>query len=462
MIEGTFVLPVLVCGAVLGASTLGMAATTSPAADWVSGKLIVFNDDGAWCWYQDERAIIDPSNGLLLIGSVAAGEGPAGPARRGNIELTSYDLATGKAQVIVLHEKLEADDHDTAALLIRPDGRYLAVYAKHNRDKLTRWRISTEPHNPSSWRPEQTFDWTSLIGEDNVTYSNLHYLPAEKRLYNFVRGINDDPTIMVSADSGDSWTYGGKLLTIGKVGYVNGYTRYASNGVDRVDFITTEHHPRDFNNSIYHGYVKAAKLHRSDGTVVDDNVLDPEGKPQTELTKIFAAGSVIGGETMTHAWTVDLRLDAGGHPVAILSCRANDVPENTNYNDHRFFYARFDGKQWHVHPLARAGARLWQSEQDYTGLGSIDPYDVNTVYVSAPIDPRDGSTLGHHEIFKGTTADGGATWQWTPVTQNSTVDNLRPIVVRGDPKRHVVLWFRGTMTRSQHYNTAVVGLIEKR
>ena len=33
---------------------------------------VLLNDNGAWCWFQDERAIIDPANKTLLVGSVAA------------------------------------------------------------------------------------------------------------------------------------------------------------------------------------------------------------------------------------------------------------------------------------------------------------------------------------------------------------------------------------------------------
>jgi hypothetical protein len=42
------------------------------------------------------------------------------------------------------------------------------------------------------------------------------------------------------------------------------------------------------------------------------------------------------------------------------------------------------------------------------------------------------------------------------------MDNHRPIVVPGDPKVHAVLWFRGTMTRSQHFNTAAVGIVQSK
>jgi hypothetical protein len=93
-------------------------------------------------------------------------------------------------------------------------------------------------------------------------------------------------------------------------------------------------------------------------------------------------------------------------------------------------------------------------ENDYTGLVAIDPYDLDSLYVSTPIDPRDGAALKHHEIFHARLGDGGATWM--PVTENSTVDNLRPIVAPGDPARIPLLWFRGEMTASQHYACEVV------
>ena len=39
--------------------------------DIVNGNLIQFNNIGLWCWYQDERAVIDMNTGKLIIGSVA-------------------------------------------------------------------------------------------------------------------------------------------------------------------------------------------------------------------------------------------------------------------------------------------------------------------------------------------------------------------------------------------------------
>ncbi len=426
-------------------------------------SIVRLNDNGAWCWFQDPRALIDQTTGTLLVGSVADSDGPDGVRRSGDVDLVTYRLATGDSERFVLHHNLQPeDDHNAPALLIRPDGRYLAMYSRHNRDAVSYWRISTRPHDASEWNAEQTFDWKPQLGPtDRVTYSNVFYLTAERRAYDFSRAVNLDPSVLTSSDNGDHWNYAGKLLTIPRLGYVNGYVKYASNGRDRIDFITTEHHPRDFNNSVYHGYLSGGKLHRSDGTIVADDVFRGPGHPQTELTRVFAANSVVGGDTMTHAWTVDLKLDKDGYPIAIVSCRANDQPENSNFHDHRFFYARFDGSAWNIFPLAKAGAALWSAEQDYTGLAALDPRDPNAAYVSTPIDPRDGSLLAVHELFKGTTVDGGRTWHWEAITTNSKVDNLRPLIPQWDDRHTALLWFRGKMTLSQHYNCEIVGLIDR-
>ena len=37
--------------------------------DIVNGNLIQFSDNGAWCWHQDERVIIDTASGKLIFGS---------------------------------------------------------------------------------------------------------------------------------------------------------------------------------------------------------------------------------------------------------------------------------------------------------------------------------------------------------------------------------------------------------
>jgi hypothetical protein len=429
----------------------------APKQPFVRGTLTTFNDNGGWSWFEDERAVVDRARGLLLVSSVANGHGAGGADRHGDVELVAYDLATGAARRVTLHHGLEGDDHNSAALLVRPDGRYLAAYSRHNSDRLTRWRVSSRPGDAIAWGPERTFD-----NDAGTTYSNLHRLAAENggrgRVYNFTRTVGFDPNVLVSDDDGSTWAYGGRLLD----GPGRPYLKYASDGRRRVHFITTEQHPRNFDNGIHHGYVEAGKVHRSDGAVADDNLFDGEAVAPTALTRVFAGGS----EAV--AWTTDLHLDSAGRPYAAFSIQKDGAgrPPGQGGMDHRYYYARFDGARWHVLEMSHAGRRLYPGEDDYTGLAALDPHDPSRLFISTDTHPAIGAPLvsaadgrRHHEIFEGKTAGGGATWAWRPVTADSTADNIRPVVPAWGEGRTALLWLRGTYTTYTKYDLAVVGII---
>jgi hypothetical protein len=429
-----------------------IVCTNSPCAaiNDVAGDMIVFNDNGAWSWFEDERAIVDTAAGKILVGSVANTSGSGGAARNGDVEVASLDLASGAVSRFTLSDALQADDHNSAALWIRPDGRYLAMYARHGSDSLTRYRIASNPGSIAGWGAEQTFN-----NGAGTTYSNLHFLPNENggagRLYNFNRSVNFDPNVLTSTNSGNSWSYGGKLLTEGG-GSDRPYVRYYSDG-ERIHFITTERHPRNYDNSIYHGYVQNGQLFNSAGTLRDSNLFDASGVAPASLTPIFITGTQFGGTTMRRAWTIDVAIDDGGLPYAVFQARADD-----NNSDHRFFYARFNGTNWAVHEVAKAGGFLYAAEDDYTGLAALDPHDPNRLFISTKIDPRTNVTMGRYEIFEGTTTTGGASWTWSPITFNSTVNNLRPIVPAWDNDHTALLWMRGTYSSFTNYDLDIVGL----
>jgi hypothetical protein len=418
----------------------------------VAGTLIEFNDNGAWSWFEDDRAIVDLAAGKIVVSSVANSAGTGGAPRDGDVDVASLDLASGVVTRFTLAENLEADDHNSAALWKRPDGRYLAMYSKHSTDQLTRWRISTNPSDVLSWGAEST-----LSNGAGTTYSNVHYLPNDNggagRLYDFTRTTNFNPNFLVSSDLGNSWSYGGRLLTIG-TGSARPYVRYDSDG-QRIHLITTEQHPRNFDNSIYHGYVQDAQLFGSTGSVLDANLLDTSAVAPNALTPVFLTGTPVGGVPMTHAWTIDVATDDAGLPYAAFQTRANG-----DNSDHRFFYARFNGSTWTVNQVAKAGGFLYSSEGDYTGLVALDPHDPNRLFISSKIDPRNDATMPHYEIFQGITANGGTSWNWSPITFNSTVDNIRPIVPKWDDEHTALLWMRGNYATFRSYNLDVVGLTQ--
>ncbi len=441
----------------LAAPCLVVGAPGLAQTDRVAGDLITFTDtsaapNGAWSWFEDERAIIDatdPDNRLVLISSVSSA--PNGDPESGDIDLLWMNLDTGQKGAFELHNRLERDDHNSAALYMRPDGRYVAMYSKHGMDTLNRWRVSVRPHDPTDWGPEQT-----LHAGAGATYNNLHHLPDDDngagRTYNFTRAVNYDPIVQTSSDHGSTWANAGKLLTQGSASD-RPYLKYASDG-DAIHFIATEEHPHDFQNSVYHGYVKDGKLYDSFGTLRDADLFDASGVSPTALTTVLANGTELGCAAMTRAWTIDLTLDGNGKPVGVLSARADG-----NIHDHRFLYARHDGADWHVHPLAKAGGYLYSGQWDYTGLVAIDPDDPNVVYMSSEIDPRTDAPTDKYELYRGVTDDLGGTWTWTAITENSTVDNLRPVVPRWDSDHTMLLWMRGNYNSYTDWDTEIVGLM---
>lgn len=451
------------------AGTLALvAAGPVLAVNDVGGTLITLTNsstapNGAWSWFEDERAIIDdsdPNNTLLLVSSVSAGNAP----ERGDIDLLWRNLDTGAQGEFELHDQLEQDDHDSAALWRRPDGRYVASYGRHGTDDFTRWRVSTNPGDPTAWEPEQMLDASPASGA-NATYNNLHYLAADNdgqgRLYNFVRSENFNPNIMVSSDWGDSWSYGGRLLSQG-TGGVRPYMRYFSDG-DAIHFFATEGHPRDVNNSIYHGYIRDGQLFSSNGGLVDADLFDTTYVGPADLTQVFAANTVVNGNPMTRAWNIDVAIDSAGNPYGVFQARIDPgtLSGGQESLDHQFFYTRFDGNNWNTHPLALAGRDIYNaspngSEDDYTGLIALDPNDPDTLYMSTPIDPRTDVAMEHYEIFRGQTTDNGATWQWDPITFNSTMDNVRPIMPAWSTTESALLWLRGDYVTFRNWSTEVV------
>jgi hypothetical protein len=401
---------------------------------------VVLTNDAGYCWFEDPRALF--VGHALVVGNVASGW--QNTSKRGDIESVFHDFDSGKTTVTELHDRLELDDHDSPAYLLRPDGKLLAMYAKHGTENHAYYRVSSGT-SFTLWDAERTFTPTSST---RLTYSNLFLLKAENnRVYDFYRGLNDSykPSFAYSDDGGDSWTSGNIVINVPSTQKHRPYVRYASNGNDAVHLLYTEAHPRDYDNSLYHVFYRAGSLHQSNGAELHPLT---QGLTQpTEGTRIFQ------GDADHVAWGMDLELDDKQYPVAAYSVQVGSagLPTGQGGDDIRYRYARWDGMSWKDFPLAFGGSRLYSGEDDYSGLASIDPADVNVVYLSTNADPVSGKALissadskRHYELFRATTADGGQSWQFTPITRNSTLDNLRPLVPPPSADgRRALLWLRG-------------------
>jgi hypothetical protein len=169
------------------------------------------------------------------------------------------------------------------------------------------------------------------------------------------------------------------------------------------------------------------------------------------------------------AWVTDLHLDEQGRPYCAFSVQRDGagLPKGQGGMDHRYHYARWDGQRWQVSEIAFAGTRLYKDEDDYTGGVALDPQDPNVVYISTDADPVTGTPLisatdgqRHHELFKGVTSDGGATFTWTALTKDSDADNLRPLVPIWKDQRTAVVFMRGKYGHNRGpWSTKVMAMI---
>lgn len=439
------------------------ACPSLPSAPAADGSIVQFNDNGGWNWFQDERAVVDTKANKLIIGTTASGG-----TRDGQTEAVIYDLATNSGIRYTLPSSLlssNVDDHNSPALLIRPDGKYLAIWSSHRLDCYSRYSI----FDGTQWSAEQEVDWAAFgcpwpgADTNKVTYSNPWYVGTD--IFNMVRSVDTLPGVLRLADDGQTWSYYGKLTTPFPDD-VGGYYKYWGDNLNRIDFIGTEANPRDFDNNLWAGYVQDGKVYDSLGTVVDSSLQDPSpttsnARPLGMFSPVFTAESTIHGLQLGHAWSHDLVRYADGTVAVLMQARVTGT--GTTDPDKRALYARFDGSAWKVTYLVKLGPRLFPDEEDFTGLSALDPDDPHVIYVSTVYDPRDDTTMTpRHEIYQGITCDDGATWNWAPITQGSTTDNIRPIVPKWDASHRALLWLRGTYTSAQYYDMSVVGLVGNR
>jgi hypothetical protein len=431
--------------------------------NWTSGEAIVFNTNGGWTWYNDERVVIDTEANKLVVSSAASNASNQNAST--NIDVVIHDLATGMNDKKSVGSLSYSDDHNNGGIVVKAPGKYFVAWTHHNQDCVTHFS-----NYDGSWAAEKTFNWSSHgCPPNNVTYNNVWKLSAENgRIYNFIRSVETSPNFLYSEDDGATWTYGGRLTSSPQVGYNAGYYKYWGNGDDRIDFFATESHPRDSDTSLYHGYVKGEKSYDSTDKEVDGTLFDGNAPEIKEFTRVFAAGSMLDGVTLHNLWNFDVARYADGTIGVLWMGREVQCANKDNCDPkHHVAYSRFDGTTWKSTRLVKGGRTLYRDhsdwwEEDYLGGAALDPDDPHVIYVSTNIDPRDDTT-DHtlNEIWKGVTCDDGATFTWTPMTMNSQSENLRPVVPRWDTKNTALVWFRGNYQTAQKYSAEVVGILER-
>ena len=395
--------------------------------------------DGAWTWFNDPRAMWH--NGKLYVGYVRNGDG--------RTALSCYDPTSKRTETVWTSSFTEKDDHNNPALLLLSDGRLMSFYARHSTDLHFVYRVGNAG--------ERLYKTGA-----KVTYSNPFQLTAESnRIYNFMRNQNFNPTFVFSDDLGINWSPPKTLIKTG-TGRTRPYVKYASNS-RRIDFLYTDGHPRDVTNSLSHAYYEGGALYKTDGSFLkplkDSPLLHDSGERGSliyEYDSDIAAG---------RAWCWEIAYQTNGNPFCVFTVQRDHVAGTNWFNDRiYYYYARWTGKEWQKRLIAHAGRPLYAAERDYAGGICIDPRNPNVIFISSnAAQPFNLSSTTNvplrfnerYELFRGVTRDDGLTFAWSPITENSALDNLRPYI---PPRGSTLLWLRGTYRSYTSYDCAVVAL----
>jgi hypothetical protein len=334
-----------------------LVAGALPIAEpaWAQTNFAILVNDGAWTWYNDPRALYH--NGILYFGYVRNADGKS--------VLMALNPQTGARTELWTSSLAQQDDHDNPGLLVKQDNTMLAVYSRHNSDQFFSYRLSTttNPVSPGNWGAELTSASTGA----GVTYANPYQLPMETgRIYNFMRDINFNPTVVTSTNGGSTWSAPQLFIKTG-TGSIRPYVKYASDYTRRIDFLYTDGHPRDVTNSLYHLYYESANFFKSDGTLVTTYanlpVLHDSGQRGSVIYQYSAAATSDPNDHIPtgRAWCWEVTYQADGKPACVFTVQRDQVT-GTNWFDDRiyYYYARWTGTNWQKRFIAQAGRLHFQ------------------------------------------------------------------------------------------------------
>jgi hypothetical protein len=408
----------------------------------------ILTSDGAWCWFSDPRAIYT-KDGSIVTGWVT---------KTGDIIAASLNPQTGKVEQKRLYTKLEVDDHDNPAFLELPDQRILTQYTWHGGDKNGMGVIQNTTLQPKDistfsdslvFKP-QTAELLEKFKRETYTYANPFMLSDEdNKIYSFGRWIGFKPNFITSIDNGKTWSDPKVVITSKALDTNNRpYVKYYSDGKSKIHLIFTDGHPNaEPLNSVYYCYYEKGAFWRADGTKIAN--VDQLPFNPSDATVIYKATPETG-----KAWIFDIVINKNGQPVVAYT----RYPTNEK---HQYFYAVYDGKKWNDHHIVDSGKWFPQTpegkkerEENYSGGLTIDPLDPSVVYFSHEIN-------NVFEISKAETKDLGKNWKITPITRNSTLDNVRPVIPRYKKKsdKNVLLWMQNK--KYVHYTDYDTGIMWK-
>lgn len=345
----------------------------------------------------------------------------------GDVYVAAYTHSTGTVSTpVAMHGSplnAPADPHDGPSILVRnSDKRIIVAYSAHA-GSTCYLRISTNPEDVTAFAAEQNLD--ASLGGSLYTYMKLAQLTGEASepiylLYRDVVGTDGYLAWAKSTDGGATW--GAQAHVYIPDSGQRAYTRMGTNGIDRIDILTTTKDPSVASPAaLRHLYYQTGAWRASDGTALSL----PADK--TTTTEVIDASN-------GSAWSSGLAYDASGKPVSLI------MRQHASTMDVR--QSRWSGSAW-VTTVILDGVDAIDSNA-YAPC-AMSPDNPDRVWVARKIG-------AHFEMFRYTSPDQGATWEASQLTFGSTDDNTQPDGVRSADSTLQVIWLKGDGGTAPDYN----------
>ena len=421
--------------------SLLLVLVTSIQAQTTNNGNTVVSEEGAWCWFADPRALhYENATGSInatYIGYIDV---------HGNVKATQYDWVSGRKTDVLVRSYFQPDDHNNPTFLVLPDERVMIFYTRHTDEPCIWYRVSTRPGDITSLGDEKR-----LATANNTTYPSPFILSDDpQHIYLCWRGINWHPTIarltMPDKNGDCRFDFGPKQI-VQSTG-ARPYAKYQSNGKDKIYVSYTTGHPD--NEMPDWLYFNVIDVNKGNGPILRDlngkqlSIIN-NGVFNVNKTDTYAANyplTVVDRSANVRNWVWQIALDADEHPV-IAYPHIDDAKTS-----HEYWYARWNGSKWvntRVQQAGHAFPQNWnQTERCYSGGMSLDPDNINDLYLSIPTKDGKYNKDGVYEIWKYTIGDDGKVAGSTQITYNSPKNNARPFVIPGSKNSPLrVAWMQG-------------------
>ena len=398
-------------------------------------------DEGAWCWFADPRAThYENASGTInatYIGYIDV---------HGNVKATQYDWIKQRKTDVLIRSYFQPDDHNNPTFIVLPDERVMIFYTRHTDEPCIWYRISTKPGDITSLGEEKR-----LATANNTTYPSPFILSDDpQHIYLCWRGINWHPTIArltMPDEKGDCRFDFGPKQIVQSTG-ARPYAKYQSNGKDKIYVSYTTGHPD--NEMPDWLYFNVIDINQGNGPILRDlngkqlSIIS-NGVFNVNKTTTYAnnyPATIVDKSANIRNWVWQIALDKDEHPV--IAYPHIDNAKTT----HVYWYARWNGTSWKntwVQYGGHAFHKNWNStELCYSGGQTIDPENINDMYLSIPTKNGQYNKDGVYEIWKYTIDDEGNVSSSEQITKNSTKNNVRPYVIPGSKNSPMRLaWMNG-------------------